>query len=331
MSKLKLVYDYDPIIFKACCAVELRQIKCTNSINKEEHIFKSRTEFYGHYKKKDKGWLAEQTKGGAKYILEDYTIEDIREVQSLENALFIIKNLIKGINEEFSTPNYYGYVGGNTGNFRKDICTLLPYKGNRKEILLPFHLSAAKEYILKNHSAELAQGAEVDDYVVRDMWSAMKNKKELIGVIAEKDFLGCEGNWWNFDQKKLTNVRGFGSLQRVNDSVTGTGRMFKYFQVSWSDKADNYAANCFSDLKNGEIGVYDRLKDCQNDEEAFRAMKQHFMYLYPTPKEIVDCRGDNRVIDWLYVMQECFNMAHLERWKGDRINIQEVLTKLGVI
>ena len=52
LSKTKLVYDYDPVIFKACCAVELRQIKCTNTLNKEEHVFKSRTEFYGDWRKK---------------------------------------------------------------------------------------------------------------------------------------------------------------------------------------------------------------------------------------------------------------------------------------
>jgi len=54
------------------------------------------------------------------------------------------------------------------------------------------------------------------------------------------------------------------------------------------------------------------------------------LYLYPNEKEIVDYRGATRVIDWLYVMQECFNMAHLERWRGDRVNVRETMDKLGV-
>ena len=212
MSKTKLVYDYDPVIFKACCAVELRQIKCTNLISKEEHIFKSRTEFYGDWRKKAGGWLGKETKNGSKYTLDDYFIEDIREVQAEKNALFIVKNLINGINEEFNTSNYYGYVGGDQGNFRKDICTLLPYKGNRENLIIPYHLGAAKEYLVKHHNASLAQGCENDDMLVRDMHTALKNNQKLIGVIAEKDFLGCEGNWWNFDQRKLYEIRGFGAL-----------------------------------------------------------------------------------------------------------------------
>lgn len=331
MSKTKLVYDYDPVIFKACCAVELRQIKCTNLISKEEHIFKSRTEFYGDWRKKAGGWLGKETKNGSKYTLDDYFIEDIREVQAEKNALFIVKNLINGINEEFNTSNYYGYVGGDQGNFRKDICTLLPYKGNRENLIIPYHLGAAKEYLVKHHNASLAQGCENDDMLVRDMHTALKNNQKLIGVIAEKDFLGCEGNWWNFDQRKLYEIRGFGALERSDSGIIGTGRMWKYFQICWSDKSDNYAANCFSDMKNGEVTVYNRLKDCTNDVEAFIAIKEHFMYLYPAEKQIVNWRGDTLTIDWLYVLQECFNMAHLERWKGDRVNVKEVMIKLGVL
>lgn len=325
------MYDYDPIIFKACCAIELRQIKCTNLLNKEEHIFKSRTEFYGDWRKKAGGWLGEQTTKGSKYILDDYTIEDIREVQEERYAFAIVKNMIQVINEQFDTNNYYGYVGGTEGNFRKDICTLLPYKGNRKDSLLPYHLDAVKDYLVSNHNAMLSQACENDDMLNRDMYSSLKSNKELIGVIAEKDFLGCNGDWWNFDQQILYNVRGFGELNKSPKGIYGSGRMWKYFQVCWSDKSDNYAANCFSDFKNGEVAVYNRLKDCTNDTEAFRAIKDHFLYLYPTEKQIVNWRGDTLMIDWMYVLQECFNMAHLERWEGDRINVKETMTKLGVI
>jgi len=325
----KLVYDYEPLIFKACCAVELRQIRCTNSINKEEHVFKSRTEFYGDWRKKVGGWLGEQTENGANYKLEDYLIEDTREVQPLENALFILKNKIRDINEELNADSYYGYVGG-VGNFRKEICTLLPYKGNRKESILPFHLNEAKEYLLQNHNATAVDSRECDDALVTDMFTALKNKQKLTGVIAEKDFLGCDGTWYNSDQMITYRVKGFGHLERTPKAIKGQGRMWKYLQVCWQDAADNYYANCFSDQKNGEVAVYNRLKDCTNDLEAFTAMKEHFMYLYPNEKEIVDCRGVTRVIDWLYVMQECFNMAHLERWRGDRVDVRETMDKLGV-
>ena len=77
--------------------------------------------------------------------------------------------------------------------------------------------------------------------------------------------------------------------------------------------------------------MYNRLKDCKNDLEAFSAMKEHFMYLYPEPIEITNFRGSTFIIDWVYVMQEQFNMAHLHRFKDDFINVREVMKNLGVL
>jgi hypothetical protein len=125
-------------------------------------------------------------------------------------------------------------------------------------------------------------------------------------------------------------IRGFGELHREGKDVKVSGRLWKYFQVSSSDTSDNYAANCFSDKKNGPVAAYNVLKDCKNDKEAFIAMKEHFQYLYPEPKVITNWKGDTFEIYWLYVMQEMFNMAHLQRWEDDRIDVKETFEKLGV-
>jgi hypothetical protein len=37
------------------------------------------------------------------------------------------------------------------------------------------------------------------------------------------------------------------------------------------------------------------------------------------------------MIDWQYVMQEMFNMAHMHRWKDDYINVGKVIEKMGII
>lgn len=320
----KICIDYDGLLFKACCAVEERGIIAKHNSGFEQE-FKTRTEFYGNWRKKNGGWLALHPE----YKLEEFEIEDTRVVEPIENALSLLKRQISAIVENLGADSYYGYYSG-SGNFRKDICTLLPYKGNRKDMILPYHLEEAKHYLAKHHNAQASVMSEPDDLVNSDMYSALKSKQDFIGVIFEKDYMGCDGDWYYPDEGVIKRVRGFGRLYRNEKGVKGEGRMWKYFQVCSFDTADNYAANCFSDKKNGEVFVYNALKDCKNDTEAFLAMKEHFQYLYPEPKEITNWKGDTFMIDWFYVMNEMFQLAHLRRWKDDTIDLREAFQGLKI-
>ena len=322
----KVVFDYDWVVFKAACAVENRFVRVLNKKSNEELIFKNRTEVYGDWRKKNGGWLSEQSS----LTLNDLEITDDREVEDVSHTIQIAKTIINGTLENLGSDDYYGYVSGE-GNFRKDICTLLPYKGQRENMISPLYRKEVADYVIKHHGAIPTVNREPDDAVVTDMHTALTNKEYLIGAISEKDYMGCSGNWWHYDLGKLVKVRGFGHLERNSKgAVKGQGRIWKYFQVCFSDTSDNYAANCFSDKKNGEVAVYNRLKDCKDDKEAFLAMKEHFQYLYPEPKVITNWKGDTFEIDWLYVMQEMFNLAHLQRWEDDRIDLKVVFKGLGI-
>jgi len=107
--------------------------------------------------------------------------------------------------------------------------------------------------------------------------------------------------------------------------------MFKLFQVCSSDTSDNYAANCVSDLKWGDKSAYKALKDCRDDKELFQAAVDIFKKLYPEPKVVTGWRGNEIDINWLYVMQECFHMAHMHRWPSDFVEVKEVLSKMGIV
>lgn len=315
------VFDYDAIVYRAACAVESKQIKVINKKNGEELIFKNRTELYGGWQKKDGGWLAEQEG----ILLEDLEIEDFSTVEPLENALSIAKNLIEGILEHTELKAYGGYLGGRE-NFRKEIATLLPYKGNRVDAQPPYWKDDVINYLMQHHGAQEAVGVESDDLVAQ----AVYGDKQNLGVVLEKDYYGADGRYYNFVNQEYFIVNGLGYLEKTPKGIKGVGRIWKYFQVCWQDAIDNYYANCFSDQKNGEVSVYNRLKDCKTDQEAFQAMKDHFKYLYPEPKVITNWKGASFEIDWLYVMQECFNLAHLLRFPGDQVNLKEVLEKNGI-
>lgn len=322
----RLIFDYDWVVFKSSCAVENRFVRVLNKKSNEELIFKNRTEVYGDWRKKAGGWLATQEG----LTLDDLEITDDRTAEDVSHAIQIAKTIVLGMCEKLGTDDYYGYVSGE-GNFRKDICTLLPYKGNRENMLSPIYRKEVTDYLVNKHNAMLVNDKEPDDAVATDMFSALRNKESAIGIVNEKDYYGCDGNWWHYDLDKLVKVRGFGYLERnEKGAVKGQGRLWKYFQVCFADNSDNYAANCFSDKKNGEVAVYNRLKDCKNDKEAFQAMKEHFQYLYPEPKVITNWKGDTFEIDWFYVMQEMMNLAHLQRWEDDRVDLRLVYSSLGV-
>jgi hypothetical protein len=51
---------------------------------------------------------------------------------------------------------------------------------------------------------------------------------------------------------------------------------------------------------------------------------------YPLPTIIDGWRGDKFEIDWLYVLQEITDMAHMIRFDGDRLVVKDVLDKMGI-
>lgn len=321
---MQAVFDFDAVCFRSSASAQKRSIRCLHLPTDKDYEFSTRTEFYGHYKTKSGGWLSKNSS----FRLEDFEITDIVEPEPVEHALKAVKTTIQKVKEVLGCDNYYGYIGGGT-NFRDNICTLWKYKGSREGVPRPVHLEACRQYVVRYHNAMITEGAESDDYINRDMHKSLKDAN-LVGVIAEKDYRGCDGYWYNYVNQEYFEVKGFGKLTRNTKGVTGVGRLFKYWQVSSSDSADTYAAHCFSDFENGDITAYNVLKDCKNDTEAFLAMKKHFQRLYPEPKVITNWKGDTFEIDWFYVMNEMFQLAHLQRWKDDKIDLRKAFKGLGI-
>ncbi len=97
----------------------------------------------------------------------------------------------------------------------QDICTLLPYKGNRENMISPLYRKEVADYVIKHHGAIPTVNREPDDAVVTDMHTTLANKEPLIAAINEKDYYGCSGNCGDYDLGKLVKVRGFGHLERI--------------------------------------------------------------------------------------------------------------------
>lgn len=363
---MKLVFDIDFVIFDAVSVAQETFITVTHIPTGHVMEFENKTELWGNFRTKDGGWLGLKNKmaGTDYYKPEDFLIvpgarlrpfrqkgkqtgEDADGnpiygpdtfIPASDGAKKIIDVCISSVCNKLGTHSYTGYTGRGDV-FRHKQATLLPYKGNREDMVTPLLLHEMKDYVLKEHNCILVDGIEADDACSMAVvagykkWKegGKKDKDKVIGVAIDKDAKQTEG--WHFNPTKDEEprlIQGFGGLWlNEKGDVDGAGRMWLYYQIAVGDSTDNYKSNCFSKIKYASKGGYNDLKDCKNDKEAWEALVRIFKKLYPEKITVDGCKGSVE-IDGLYVMQEMATMAMMLRHEGDGIDVKAVLTKLGV-
>lgn len=365
---MKLIFDYDFLIFEAASIAEERYITAKHIPSNRKFEFATKTELWGDWRKREGGWIAAENarNGNDYYKAEDFEVVmcqrpkpfrvsgkegrydefgDLREeeaeptfISPLKGAKMVLDRKIKDIYTKLGGTSYEGYTGKGEV-FRHELATLIPYKGNRDDLLTPLVLHKLKDYVIAKHNCELVEGIEADDAVniaVTNGYKAFKSGvgEKVVGVIVDKDYNSTEGYWHNPDKdSEPREVKGFGSLY-INDKneVKGDGRIWLYHQVMSGDASDNYAANSQSDKKWGEKSSYKLLKDCTTDKQAFEALVTGYKTLYPAPKTITNFRGDTFEIDWLYCLTENFNLAKMMRTYDEKPTVvKDVLDKLKIV
>lgn len=323
--------DLDFVKYAAASAGESRSVKVSHKTSNWTTTVNNRTEWYGHWKKKTGGKLAElnATRPEDRQVKwDDFEYEDIQVPEPIENVLHTARLMVEKAIDESGATDAKFYIGKGD-SFRVERSTLLKYKGQRHSSLRPVLLDEVSNYLTNKFKAQVITNIEVDDAVVINSY----RKKDHFILGLDKDYLGAGSRFFNVNtpDKGVQETNLFGNLYIDSKGyVKGVGRMFKLFQCCSQDMSDNYAANCFSDVKWGEKSAYNALKDCKDDRELFQASVDVFKTLYPEPKTVVGWRGDEILIDWKYVMQECFDMCHMLRWENDSVNLDVVFNKLGV-
>jgi len=327
MTKLTAILDLDWCKYTAASVGEKRSIKAVHNTTGDEFEFATRTEMYGRKKSKDEGWLGEFNKAqGKDWLYTDFTITDIQTPEPIENVLHTAKSMVEAALYNLGTTQYKAFVGKGE-SFRVQRSTLMKYKGNRTDSLKALFLNDVSEYLAKKYDAEIVTNIENDDRVVQEAYKQPNNI--VTGV--DKDFYGCPVRFFNVNRVDEGIINGdcFGKLWRnEKGDVRGYGRMFNYFQLCSNDTSDNYAANCFSDLKWADVSAFNALHESKNDKEVWLNIEKVFKKLYPEPKNVIGWRGDDILIDWEYVMNECFDMCRMLRYDGDVVVASDVLKKL---
>jgi hypothetical protein len=334
-----LVIDYDWLVFSACMTTDRSFILAKNKCNNEEYVFKNKTEFYGDWRKKSGGWLAEiNSLRKEPWVVEDFILIEEREIEPIEKTIMIAKTILKSLCNNLGTTKYYGYASGGVDTFRHKLAKMQPYKGSRLDVYRPVQMQELKEYLVDHHNCKLVTELEADDYLNIDGYQSYKNWKlsnkeadKFIVVGIDKDNKSWNKFWYNPDQGKVDAIEGFGSLWRKeNSGIDGKGRLFLGFQIAYGDDVDCYHAAALSKVKNGPVAAYKALEGVKTDKEMWQALVNLYQKLYPSDVTFTSHTGEVLTIDWLFALQEITSLAHMQRWHGDALNVEEILKKLEV-
>lgn len=329
MSDIKAIIDLDYVKYSAASVGETRSIKVVHNSSGREKGFPTRTDFYGRDKLKSGGWLGElNAKRQSPFLLDEFSIVDVQTPEPIDHVLQIAKTQVENDLKKLGATKYKAFLGKGE-SFRVELSTLLKYKNNRKNMLRPLHMDAVTEYLERKFKAEIVTGIENDDRCVIEAYNQPNNV--VIGI--DKDFYSSPNKFFNVNRPEegIVDANCFGKLWlNEKGDVRGIGRMHLYWQIASNDTSDNYAANCFSDVKWAGKSAYKSLVEAKDDREAWEKLKAIFQYLYPTRKTVLGWRNDPIDITWDYVLNEMFLMARMLRTRDEQLNAYEVMDKMGV-
>lgn len=331
MSFNRVVIDGDWTIYGAGFAGEKRTIKAIHVPSGREFDCANRTELRGRKKTKDGGLLAELNgSSDSPMIWTEFEILDIQHPEPIENVLYTVKKMIEGVSKVTGITRRDVFIGeGKT--FRHERATILEYKGNRTNNILPIYKDEIKEYMIKVHKAEVVTEIETDDRVVIE-----GQRPGTVVAAVDKDTGGCPVFWFNPNKPDLgiVDCNGLGRLDWDTSGKTkilrGVGRKFFYKQLLTGDTVDNYKPNAASEVEFGDVSAYNALNDCETDRQCFEAIKEAYQKMYPEPVEVYGWRGDIIKVDWRYSLSEVWELARMRRSYDDKVTAEEVFTKFGL-
>lgn len=314
MTKSLCVIDGDLISYRASAASETRSILVTNNTHGSSKEFSNRTEF--------KVWCTENEKD-----INDYSIKDVQAPEPIENCLHTVKKMLEGIHKASGCDEMKVVVQGK-GNFRDDLLLPTKYKSNRLGMQKPIHLGEAKSYLLGKYKAETANGRESDDVLASYAYEGFKGKKRIVQSTVDKDARQCSG--WLYDWDKMKQPEFIQGLGEIDANGKGWGRKFLYYQSTVGDPGDGYKPTEIVTYKYGAATAYKHFGSLQTDKECWQRLADLYKMWYPEAFTYTAWNGQEVNADWKWMLQMYLDAAHMQRFEGDRIQLEAVLDKMGI-
>lgn len=165
-------------------------------------------------------WLKEV---GLKDKPEEYTCTKHLDVLEEGLALLICQNKLNALCEKLEADRFNIFLTGK-GNYREEVATIKPYKGNRSSVEKPVHFAVCREWF-ENHTASVISiGEEADDLLGIEQ---TKRKGEGILCSIDKDLMQIRGNHYNWNKDIKFRI-----------NADASDRWF-WLQMLMGDTADN--------------------------------------------------------------------------------------------
>ena len=351
-SDVVAVFDLDFIVYSSACMTDNVTIEAHR--NGKKKVFSGRKEFNDMLKD-----FNERNPDRA-MSKEDFEIVEVVKAQPISYALRSIKARVEGIMEQLGANKCELYVGG-SNNFRDKLPLPVPYKGNRKEVRRPTHLSACKEYAVNVLGAKSVYGREADDVVTQRAIQIRKQGAEAILVGEDKDAYGTY-NIFTFNPKKdfepffigenpMSWSEGFlGEVYRVDGTrnYKGFGLRWKAFQICTFDAADGYnfldiarmnlmrkegltSKQASNRIKFDLVSLVDQLNGAEDERALWEVVVAHAKSYYGEgPVEYITHTGQVNSLDFLGILNLYYHCVHMRLSINDDNTFYTVLRKQGL-
>lgn len=318
-----LLLDADVVCYRSAAAIEKRTVEVKHIKSGRVKVFDTRTQFKDFLKAKD-----------FVYKAEDYEFTDIQTPEDVSHATYIVKNLIKNLNEKFKPEVLHVLIGGKN-NFRDDLLLPKQYKGNRSSMLRPVYLQEVKQYLIGKHKAEVVDGCETDDALTYYGYEYLRNGYDTIIATVDKDALAYSGlKVYDFTKENAEAVLipDLGELH-INDKgdVKGMGFLWYCFQMLTGDGTDHYRPFEVAGIKYGERAAYKALKDCKTQQEALQAVISEYRRVYSSEVNYTAWNGFKVVgADYRNMLDLYHQCVRMKETKDDPLYFKQFAERYGV-
>lgn len=165
-------------------------------------------------------------------------------------------------------------------NFRYAVATVKPYKGNRKDVVKPYHTENIIAYMFAKYEVKVANGYEADDAIIIDTMLDLDNtivctRDKDLRQAGKHHFGWACGKQEQFGPKEIDT---FGSLEYNADKkkLTGEGIKFFYSQLLTGDPVDNIPGlpGC------GPVKAFELLDELETEPDLLGAVEAAYEVRY---------------------------------------------------
>lgn len=155
--------------------------------------------------------------------LDECRLDHRHEVEPVENAIHVMQLVMDRIAKVLKPDVIVPYLSG-SDNFRYDIATIKPYKGNRLDKHKPTHYQALRDFAVSRLGAVITENMEADDALAIDQ---TKYNPDCCIVSNDKDMLQVPGQHYDWVKNEHHNISREQGIKKL------------YVQIIAGDSTDN--------------------------------------------------------------------------------------------